>query len=103
MTQWTDVDFTITATGAHFTAAEEIHVTLSQLGVVVDLTGDAVGTVDDEHLQARLSQAQSGRFRPNAAISLQVNYVDGQGERKASGIATVDCLENLLDEVIGDG
>ena len=102
MTQWTDVDFTITATGAHFTAAEEIHVTFSQLGVVVDLTGDAVGTVDDEHLQAHLTQAQSGRFRQNTAISIQINYVDGQGERKASTIATVACLENLLKEALGD-
>ena len=102
MTQWTDVWFTITATGAHLNSATEIHVTISQLGRTVDLTGDAVETVDDEHLQAHLTQAQSGAFWPGQALRLQVNYIDGQGERKASGIAEVACLENLLKEALGD-
>ena len=102
MTQWTDVCFTITATGAHFITAEEIHVTLSQLGRIIDLTGGDVETLDDEHLQAHLSQAQSGAFRQGSPLSLQVNFIDGNGERKASGIAEISCLENLLKRVIGN-
>ena len=101
MRRYTDAILTITAENAHFTTAQEIHVTFAQAFRSVDITGDAISIVGDEELTVTLTQSQTATLNSEPA-KLEVNYIDSEGKRKASEVVTIDVLENLLERVLDD-
>lgn len=97
MRRYSDSALTITATGAHFSTAREIHVTLKQPYGLVDLTN--VSVVSDTELIVMLSQSQTAQLKEGNA-ELQINYIDAQGMRRVSDVAEVNITKNLLQRVI---
>lgn len=82
----------------------EVYVTLKQ-GSVKLTKEDADVTIADGTMTivVTLSQTETGQFKANLPVQVQVNWIDSSGIRGATKIATINTFENLLDEVITYG
>ena len=100
MIQYIDNPLTITVENAEFTEYNNIHVTVRQRSVLIDIADPNV--IDDTHLSVSLSQADSGRLTPGAAVEVQINWLDANGMRHATAVGTATVSQNLLKRVIGD-
>ena len=99
MTQYTDVLITFTVTGVDMTTVTNPHITFEQGGTIIDVTD--IDITDASTFILRLSQAQTGRFKPGA-IKLQMNYFNALGKRKASNPVEISAKSNLLKRILGD-
>ena len=101
MTAYTDAPITITITGGSLTGATDVHVTFKQPFATVDVDDPEV--LDANNLQLTLTQEQTAALKMDKSCDVQVNWLDGNGKRKATDIATVPVLRNLLERVLTDG
>lgn len=101
MTTYTDLPITIRVTGYDMTAADNIHVTFRQGAVVVVVTDITVDSATQITLV--LTQWQTGRFKGDKPIEVNINFFDANGLRKASKTATIGVDSNLLERIINNG
>lgn len=100
MIRWTDAEFTLTIPEVDLTACSAIRVTLRQNDYVVDIADAEV--LDAHSLQCQLTQRQTAGFAVLAPARIQVNWLDGNGKRRATEIAEMPTLGNLLEEALAD-
>lgn len=101
MTTYTDLPITIRVTGYDMTAADNIHVTFKQGGTSVVVTDVAVDSTTQ--ISLTLTQCQTGRFKGDKPIEVNLNFFDADGLRKASKTATIAVNSNLLERIINNG
>lgn len=101
MTTYTDLPITIRVTGYDMTAADNIHVTFRQGAVVVVVTEVTVDS--STQISLTLDQWQTGRFKGDKPIEVNLNFFDADGLRKASKTATIAVNSNLLERIINHG
>lgn len=101
MTAYTDAPITITITGGSLIGATDVHVTFKQAFATVDVDDPEV--LDANNLQLTLSQEQTAALKMDKSCDVQVNWIDSNGKRKATDIATVPVLRNLLERVLTNG
>lgn len=101
MTAYTDAPITITLEGGSLTGATDVHVTFSQPFAIVDVTDAEV--LDANNLQLTLMQEQTGSLKMAESCDIQVNWLDSNNKRKATDIATIPVLRNLLERVLTNG
>lgn len=103
MTTFTDVDITIHLKGIdNIGQAEDLHVTFRQGTTEVDVSGDRVSVLGPQDISLSLSQRETGRFVPDAAVKVQLNFFL-VGKRRASRKKTIDVADNLLRRILGNG
>lgn len=103
MRQYTTPLQTMFVQGYELTESDKVYVTYA------DKTREHVLTVTDPILtheddgttvKVHLTQEQTGLFAANEIVSVQVNWINEDGERMATNVANITCRENLLKEVI---
>ena len=89
-----------------FTSGYDVYVSLEQGGYQLDKsTSDLTLELDGEDtlISFVLSQKESASFDFNAKVFMQINIIDGNGYRAATGIKTIPVMRNLLDKEISYG
>lgn len=81
----------------------DIHVTFKQTRTVLTFTKDEIDSIqwDGEYtrLAVTFTQKQSSLFKENVPVEIQVNVMDDNGYRVATGIVNCNFGKNLLEEV----
>ena len=101
MIRYTTPELTIELKGnVNVNDYNKIHVTFSQNDRSVDVTAPEI--IDTHTLSVRLTQEQTGLFRWNMPVAVQVNLIaEGGAKRVASEIAEITYVEeNLLRQVL---
>lgn len=75
----------------------ERHVTFSQVGVMIDVEPQVIGT---NILRVELSQLETAGFKREYAAQVQVNLKTDSGRRYASEIMPLHVTDNLLKKVL---
>ena len=101
MRRFTTPTVELTVKGVDLTGYS-VYVTFAQTGNVLtidDATVALVGT--DTSIAIPLSQLQTGGMR-EGTVEVQVNWLDGNGQRDATTIGSIDIERNLLAKVVED-
>lgn len=80
------------------TLAEAVFVTISQKGQSLTKTGADI-TVDQQEVDVYLSQAETLAFS-RGPVSVQLNWIYGDGARAATDVARFDMTTQLLERVL---
>lgn len=103
--QYSTPTFTIKAKAQNLTTAGDIYVTFSNQYRTKKFTiKNPTATFDgtDTVLTVDLTQEQTGMFRVNEWVYVQINWTPN-GKRFPTKIGKFQVTENLLKEIIGDG
>lgn len=96
MRRFTDKPLTIMVDGFDLSTVTNIHVTMRQPGIVVDITDV---TVLENTICVHLTQEQTGKFSANHPLKIMVNYYVNN-ERGAFDEFEIEVKDNLLDKVL---
>lgn len=89
-----------------FTTGYDVYVSLEQGAYQLDKsTSDLTLELDnnDTVISFVLSQKESASFDFNGRVLMQVNVIDANGYRAATGIKKIPVMRNLLDKEISYG
>lgn len=114
MIRYTTPSITLLVEDMDLTQGQDIYVSLEQgpeanpislekRETDLTITTDTHGQITDTNLVFVLSQEESAMFDLNAAVKVQVNWIDASGVRQATEIRNIPVFRNLLDRVIGYG
>lgn len=78
-------------------------VTISQGPTKIEAEAEPVLSGEDTLLEVPLTQGETARLKADRDCRIQVNWIDGSGNRDATAIKTVPVDENLLEKVVGYG
>ena len=98
--QWTTPTFVLTFTEEtlDLTAASAVYVTMKTGNGTVTKTGDDI-TVAAKTISVYLTQYETGSMG-EGTVQIQANWLDANGNRFASDIASVSITQQLLNRVI---
>lgn len=101
MRRYTTPTLVITIDKPELIDASGIYVTFAQGAQLLTINSDIEKTATETGVQLELglSQLQTAGFTPGRA-QLQVNWLESNGNRGATEIATINITDNLLNEVI---
>lgn len=108
MINYTTPTITLTVEGADITA-DDVYVTLKQGNIEFTRAKNTLnieatsGRRPDTVISFTLTQQETARFNTKDVVQAQVNWINSDGIRAATGIALLKVKRNLLDEVINYG
>lgn len=92
--------------GVDLTTGYDVYVSLEQDRVQLDKSGEDLTLElndDDTLISFRLTQLESAMFNYGKRVFVQINAIDENGNRLATGIKEVPVMRNLLDREIEYG
>ena len=98
--QWTTPTLVLTFTEEtlDLTAASSVYVTFKTARETFTKTGESL-TVTAKTISIYLEQYETGAMG-EGSVQIQVNWIDANGNRFASDVATVQITQQLLNKVI---
>lgn len=109
MINYTTPTITLIVEGVDITN-DDVYVSLKQGSIEItktdaDLTvnSETIGEITNTKIEFTLTQQESAAFSTKDVVSAQVNWINADGVRAATGITTLKVRRNLLDEVINYG
>lgn len=106
MINYTTPTLYATVKGIDLTVGYDVYVSLEQDRVQLDKSGEDLTLEtqgEDTLISLKLSQMESAAFNFGKRVFVQINAIDENGNRLATGIKEVPVMRNLLDKEISYG
>lgn len=105
---WETVDFPIHLTRSDdnegiLENCKDVIISFEQTGILLEKNKDSVDValdIENDIINVHLSQEETGQFKADKSVNIQVNILYEDSERDTSAIATIMAYKNLHKEVM---